>query len=132
MTVWLSAEDPRLADLERNVLTKLRRAMRVDVKYPLEGRTGLFDDDDRYGTIEYRLGKKQTVNRSTTEAIVVETICELAGIAAPVAEESTYGGHPLRAQPRGAGWIFYVAWPAVTLLVAWWSRRTGRSSRRTG
>ncbi len=132
MTVWLSAEDPRLADLESNVLTKLRRAMRVDVKYPLEGRTGLFDDDDRYGTIEYRLGEKRTVNRSTTEAIVIGTICELAGIAAPVAEESTYGGHPLRAQPRGAAWIFYVAWPVVTLLAAWWMRRAGRRSRRTG
>jgi hypothetical protein len=125
MTVRLSSEDPRLADLENNVLVKLRRAMRVDVRYPLEGRTGLFDDDTNYGTIEYRLGEKRAVNRSTTEAIVIGTICELAGIAVPSAEESAYAGHPLRAQPRGAAWIFYVVWPAVTLLAARRSRRTG-------
>ena len=125
MTVWLSSEDPRLADLENNVLTKLRRAMRVVVKYPLEGRTGLFDDDQHYGTIEYRLGAKQVVNRSTTEAIVLETIFELAGVPAPKTEESAYGGHPLRAEPRGAAWIFYGVWPLVTLLAARRSRRTG-------
>ena len=125
MTVRLSPEDPRLTDLEDNVLVKLRREMRVDVHYPLQGRTGLFDDDARYGTIEYRLGEKRAVNRSTTEAIVIGTICELAGISTPSAEEPAYAGHPLRAQPRGAAWIFYVIWPVVTLLAARRSRRTG-------
>jgi hypothetical protein len=118
LTVWLSAEDPRLADLETNVLTKLRRAMRVNVRYPLAGRTALFDDDDRYGTIEYSLGEKHATNRSTTEAIVVETICELAGVPAPAAEESSYPGYPLRAAPRGT-WLFYVAWPVVIAVLAW-------------
>jgi hypothetical protein len=125
LTVRLAPEDPRLADLENNVLVKLRREMRVDVHYPLAGRTGLFDDDARYGTIEYRLGEKRAVNRSTTEAIVIGTICELAGVAVPSAEEPEYGGHPLRARPRGAAWIFYAILPAITLLAARRSRRTG-------
>lgn len=126
MTVWLSSEDPRLTDLENNVLVRLRRAMRVHVDYPLEGRTALFENDERYGTIEYALGKRRSVNRSTTEAIVLETIFGLAGAPAPAPEESSYPGYPLRAQARGAGWIFYVVWPLATLLLA------GLRSRRTG
>jgi hypothetical protein len=119
LTVWLSSEDPRLADLESNTLLKLRRTMRVHVTYPLEGRSALFENDDRYGTIEYRLGGRQTVNRSTTEAIVLETIFGLADVAAPAGEESPYPGYPLRAQPRGAAAVFYWVWPVLVLVVAW-------------
>ena len=105
LTVWLSAEDPRLADLEANTLLKLRRTMRVHVAYPLEGRSALFENDDRYGTIEYSLGGRKTVNRSTTEAIVLETIFSLARVPVPPAEESSYPGYPLRSQPRGGGGV---------------------------
>lgn len=126
MTIWLSAEDPRLSDLEQNTLLKLRRAMDLRVAYPLAGRTALFDNDERYGTIEYRLGGREAVNRSTTEAIVLETIFGLAGVATPQREESSYAGHPLRAQPRGAAGIFYFAWPLATLIAArLCNRRTG-------
>lgn len=129
MTVWLSSEDPRLADLENNVLVRLRRAMRVDVRHPLEGRTALFENDARYGTIEYRLGSKQSVNRSTTEAIVLETIFGLAGVQAPPPQESSYPGYPLRAEPRGAGWIFYAIWPVAIAVIA---ARAALRNRRTG
>jgi ABC-2 type transport system permease protein len=122
LTVWLSAEDPRLADLESHTLVKLRRAIRTRVAYPLEGRSALFENDDRYGTVEYRLGRRQAVNRSTTEAIVLETIFGLGGVAVPRPEQSAYPGYPLRAQPRGAGVIFYLAWPVLTLAIAWRSR----------
>jgi ABC-2 type transport system permease protein len=127
LTIWLSPEDPRLADLESNTLVKLRRSMRMRVAYPLEGRTALFDSDDRYGTIEYALGGKHAVNRSTTEAIVLGTIFELAGVRAPALEESSYPGYPLRAQPRGAGAVFYLVWPVLVVLIA-----LARRIRRTG
>jgi hypothetical protein len=119
MTVWLAAEDPRLSDLENNVLVRLRRSMDVRVVYALEGRTGLFENDDRYGTIEYTLGGRREVNRSTTEAIVLETILSLAGIPAPAPVESVYGGYPLRAEPRGAAGTFYLAWPLIVVGMAW-------------
>jgi len=125
MTVYLSAEDPRLSDLESSVLAKLRRTMDVRVVYPLAGRSGLFDNDERYGTIEYALGTRRAVNRSTTEAIVLETIGELAGIQAPPAEESSYAGWPLRATPRGAAVLFYAIWPLAVVIAARRSRRTG-------
>jgi hypothetical protein len=113
LTVWLAAEDPRLNDLESNVLVRLRRAMDVRVSYPLEGRTGLFENDSRYGTIEYALGGKRAVDRSTTEAIVLETIYSMAGVPVPPPVESTYGGYPLRAEPRSATWLFYLIWPLI-------------------
>jgi ABC-type transport system involved in multi-copper enzyme maturation permease subunit len=115
LKVWLSPEDPRLADLESNTLLRLRRAIRVHVVYPLQGRTALFENDDRYGTIEYTLGGRKAVNRSTTEAIVLETILGLASVPAPPPQESSYPGYPLRAQPRGAAALFYLAWPVFIL-----------------
>jgi len=123
ITVWLAAEDPRMNDFERNVLVKLKRTMSIRVNYPLEGRSGLFGD--RYGEIEYRLGSRTTVNRSTTEEIVIETICELARVPVPQHSESAYTGYPLAARPAGAAWIFYGVWPLVILLAARRSRRTG-------
>jgi hypothetical protein len=79
ITIYLAAEDPRMADFSNNVLIKLRRAMRdVRVTTPFGARSALFENDDRYGTIVYRLGKKVAVGRSTTEAIVLETIYGLA------------------------------------------------------
>jgi len=126
ITVWLAAEDPRMNDFERNVLVKLKRTMSIRVNYPLEGRTGLFGD--QYGQIEYRLGGRTVVNRSTTEEIVLETIDELAGVPVPPHSESAYTGYPLRdglENPSYVYVIFYALWPIVILLAARRSRRTG-------
>jgi ABC-type transport system involved in multi-copper enzyme maturation permease subunit len=132
ITVFLAAEDPRMADFESNVLVKLRRAVpRLDVRYPLAGRSGLFDDDERYGEIHYTLGAKSVVSRSTTEEIVLETIDNLAGLRAPAPTPSTYPGYPLAKRPTGAGVVFYLVWPLATLL-AWLIARRAPRSRRTG
>jgi ABC-type transport system involved in multi-copper enzyme maturation permease subunit len=124
ITVFLSSEDPRMTDFENNVLLKLRRSMDdVNVIYPLAGRSGLFENDARYGSIVYRLGAKSTMNRSTTEEIVLDTIYDLAGLRAPSREASTYPGYPLAKRAGGAGWVFYVLWPAV-LVAVFVSRRS--------
>ena len=126
ITVYLSSEDPRMMDFENNVLLKLRRSMRdVTVIYPLAGRSGLFENDARYGTIEYRLGAKSAMNRSTTEEIVLDTIYDVAGVRAPAREASAYAGYPLAKKPTGAPLVFYVLWP-VALMLTW------RSSRSAG
>lgn len=124
ITIWLSAEDPRMNDFERNVLVKLRRTMDVRVTYPLEGSSGLFGD--KYGDIEYRMGGRTAVSKSTTEEIVLETIYGLARVPVPPHSESAYTGYPLAAQPRGAAVVFYVVWPIVISLLGL------RRSRRTG
>src|SRR3954454_2987090 len=119
ITVYLSSEDPRMTDFENNVLLKLRRSMRdVTVIYPLAGRSGLFENDARYGTIEYRLGAKSAMSRSTTEEIVLDTIYDLAGVRAPAREASTYAGYLLAKRPNGAASVFYLLWPLI-VLAAW-------------
>jgi hypothetical protein len=124
ITVYLSSEDPRMMDFENNVLLKLRRSMRdVTVIYPLAGRSGLFENDARYGTIEYRLGAKSAMSRSTTEEIVLDTIYDLAGVRASPREASTYAGYPLAKKPTGAAVVFYVLWPAVLVAVFLIGRR---------
>jgi ABC-2 type transport system permease protein len=131
ITAWLAAEDPRLNDFERNVLVKLRRALpSVDVRYPYAGRSALFENDSRYGTIEYTIAGRHAVSRSTTEEIVLDTIYGLAGVRAPARSESTYGGYPLVAQPRGAATLFYVVWPLAVIAARVIARRP--RSRRTG
>jgi ABC-2 type transport system permease protein len=125
ITIFLAAEDPRMNDFDRNVLVKLRRSIaHLHVEYPYAGRSGLFEEDQRYGEILYRLGPKTTTSRSTTEEIVVETIATLAGLPVPPLTESTYPGYPLAKHPTGAAVVFYLLWPLIVLAL--------RRSRRTG
>jgi len=129
ISVWLSPEDPRMNDFERNILVRLRRTVpHLREIYPLEGRTGLFSD---YGQIEYRIGDRRVMSRSTTEEIVLETIYALARVPAPPHSEGAYAGYPLA---KGDGLenpsciVFYALWP-LTVLAAW---RFVRRSPRTG
>lgn len=134
VTVYLAAEDPRLADLERGVLAKLQRTMReVDVTYAARGRSGLFErPDEHYGEIWYQLGDRREMTRSTTDEIVLETIYRLSGRTPPGADtEAPYRGYPLAARIPGTPWIFFVAWP-LSVMIGWWAaRRPGVSRRRS-
>jgi len=113
----LAAEDPRANDYERNVLTKLRRTLRdLRVEYPYAGRTALFENDDRYGTIVYRVRGKEAVSRSTTEEIVLDELETLAGLTPPERGEAMYPGYPLDASPRGAAVLFHAVWPLLVLV----------------
>jgi len=124
--VFLAAEDPRLMDLDRNILSKLQRILpNVAIEYAAHSRSGLFEgSSDHYGEVWYELGGRRVMSRSTTEPIVLETIFKLAGVTPPVhSEESAYSGHPLAATPIGAGWIYYVLWPLAVGLAGWWHFR---------
>ena len=134
ITVYLAPEDPRLADLERGVLRKLRRTMRdVDVRYTARGGTGLFvRPGEHYGEVWYALGGRSAMSRSTTEPIVLETIYAIAGITPPTPDTTpAYPGYPLAARPRGAAWLLYLAWPLVVIASWWFSRRPRRLSAPT-
>ena len=128
ITVYLAPEDPRLADLERGVLRKLRRTMRdVDVRYAARGGTGLFvRPGEHYGEVWYALDGRNAMSRSTTEPIVLETIYTIAGITPPTPNGApAYPGYPLAARPRGAAWLLYLVWP-LAVIAAWWSSRRPR------
>jgi ABC-2 type transport system permease protein len=129
--VYLSPEDPKLTDLEQNVLAKLRRVLpRFDVTYAAQSRTGLFEDaDSHYGEIWYQVGPQRDLVRSTIEPVVLAKIYELAGVAAPAGKsESSYPGYPLAASTRGAAPLFFIAWPLFVGLAYAASRGRWRSS----
>jgi len=122
ITVNLAPEDPRLLDLDQEILSKLVRVVpHVEIDYAGRSRTGLFEgSQEHYGEIWYRLGARQVMSHSTTPEIVLETIYNLAGIAPPShAGEIPYQGHPLAAEPAGAAWIFYLLWPLVVMIGGW-------------
>ena len=131
VVVYLAAEDPRLTDLERGVLAKLKRVMpRVEVVYAAQSRSGLFErPNEHYGEIYYELGGRRTMLRSTTEPIVLETLYELAGRTPPApSNEPSYPGYPLSARAVLAPWVFFVFWP-LGVVVAWWSITRPKLSR---
>jgi hypothetical protein len=118
VTANLAVEDPRWADLDRNVLSKLDRTLpSMTVEQVAHSRTGLFEGD-HYGEVWYEIGGRRAMTRSATEAIVLETIFMLAQVPQPVRDESPYPGHPLAAQPRGATAVYYFAWPLVVAAMA--------------
>jgi ABC-2 type transport system permease protein len=120
ITVFLAAEDPRLMDLDRNILSKLRRLLpQVEIDYAARSRAGLFEGE-HYGEVWYELGGRRVMSRSTTEPIVLETLYRLAQVPPPPhPDEPLYAGHPLAVQPRGAAVTYYAVWPLVVLLGAW-------------
>lgn len=134
VTVYLAAEDPRLTDLDRGVLAKLRRTMKsVSVEYAAQSRSGLFENSNgRYGEVWYELAGKKEMNRSSTEEIVLETLYRLAGVAAPTSvEEPAYRGYPLAKRMAAAPWIFFVAWPILVGL-AWWRATVSKGREQRG
>ncbi|MGZ3461560.1 MAG: hypothetical protein ACXU86_23975, partial [Archangium sp.] len=69
ISVHLAPEDPRLLDLERGVLDKLRRVMpELEVSYTARSHSGLFEEEG-YGEIWYALGARRVMIRSLTEPI---------------------------------------------------------------
>ena len=138
VTVNLAAEDPRLFDLERGVLEKLRRVLPdLTVRRTAQSRSGLFESGGRYGEIWYQVGDRRAMVRSTIEAVVLEELYRLARVAPPAAGgEPAYPGYPLRGGFDGAPWIFYAAWPAGVIVAFLWTRgrwrkRWSESARQT-
>ena len=125
----LAPEDPRRFDLEHRALSKLRRVMpKLQVRYVSATSIGLFEQTAaHYGEIWYDLGGRKTMSRLTTAENVLETIYDLAGVAAPVEpgidDESIFRGHPLAVPPKGAAAVFYGIWPALIVAGAFLVRR---------
>jgi ABC-type transport system involved in multi-copper enzyme maturation permease subunit len=125
ITVHLGPSDPRRADLEQAVLRKLQRVMpAVQVHYAAQSSTGLFAGaGSQYGEVWYAMHGKQVMSKSSTPAIVLETIYQLAGVPVPTAVAGDYPGYPARI--TAAPWelaLAFIAWP-VGVLWLWWRRR---------
>lgn len=129
VTVRLTPEDPRLLDLERNVLDKLARVM-PGITIRVVGGDGAMGTpgEDRYGLIEFDLappaGARHAETRSTSPREILPLIFALAGVA-PAAEAASpdYPGYPLVTDARAVAiWFFFLL--PVLIGLSWW--RWGR------
>jgi ABC-2 type transport system permease protein len=125
-TVHLAREDPRYADLQRNVLAKLERAM-PNMSISLAGERQSFPTnggEDRYGEVEYIYAGRSDVSRSTSPREILPMLYGLAGVSPPAsAPASDYPGYPLVADRRVALLWFFLGLPLCIALGWWWSRR---------
>jgi len=129
ITVHLAPEDPRYADLRRNVLAKLERVMpRVTIRLASSGQTIVGSStEESYGEVEYSYGGRSAKSRSTSHREVLPILYQLAGwpIPAPVVG-AEYTGYPLVADARVTlPWLFAVL-PLSILLSWWWVSRSPR------
>lgn len=123
--VHLAQEDPRRVDLDRRVIAKLRRLLpHVEVRYIATTSTGMFEQaSPHYGEIWYAIDGKKAMSRAVTEEGALEAIYSLSGTAPAPETDEPFRGHPLAANPSGAGTLFYALWPAAVLVAALLSRR---------
>jgi ABC-2 type transport system permease protein len=125
VTVHLAPEDPRYADLQRNVLAKLERAMpKVSIGLA-GGQQGLAASmgDERYGEVEYTYGARSDVSRSTSPREILPMLYGLARVSPPTpAPGSDYPGYPLVAIELVALPWFFFGLPLWIALAWWWSR----------
>jgi hypothetical protein len=133
VTVHLAPEDPRYADLQRNVLAKLERVL-PNLSIRLAGGRQNFATsagEDGYGEIEYTYGGRSDISRSTSPREVLPLLYGLAGVDPPApAPGSDYPGYPLIAGGRATLLWFFCGLP-LCIAIAWWrSRRLPTNHRK--
>jgi ABC-2 type transport system permease protein len=132
VTVHLAAEDPRYADLQRNVLAKLERAMptvSVALGRPRQGFSS-GGGDESYGEVEYVYGNRSDISRSTSPREILPLLYALAGVSPPSPSPGgEYPGYPLVASADAALVWFFGGLPLLIVLCWWWIRRPPALSR---
>ena len=131
VTVHLAPEDPRYADLQRNVLAKLERAM-PNVSATLAGQRQSFSggsSDESDGEVEYVYGNRSDISRSTSPREILPLLYALAGVSLPAPTPgSEYSGYPLVASADAALFWFFGGLPLLIVLCWWWIRRPPSNS----
>ena len=126
-TVHMAPEDPRYADLQRNVLAKLERAM-PNVSVTLAGPRQGFSSgssDESYGEVEYVYSNRSDISRSTSPREILPLVYALAGVSPPSPTPGgEYPGYPLVASAEVALFWFFGGLPLLIVLCWWWTRRS--------
>jgi ABC-type transport system involved in multi-copper enzyme maturation permease subunit len=126
-TVHMAPEDPRYADLQRNVLAKLERAM-PNVSVTLAGPRQGFSSgssDESYGEVEYVYSNRSDISRSTSPREILPLVYALAGVSPPSPTPGgEYPGYPLVASAEVALFWFFGELPLLIVLCWWWTRRS--------
>jgi ABC-2 family transporter len=124
--VHLAPEDPRYADLQRNVLAKLERAMPNVTIRLAGGRQSLSSNarDAAYGEVEYAYGARSDRSSSTSPREILPLLYGLAGVQSPPpVSAGEYPGYPLMANGYVALPWFFGGLPLLIGLGWWWHRR---------
>jgi hypothetical protein len=124
VTVHLASSDPRLVDLDRKVLARLKRAMpRVSIRIAEPGQANPFGaaGDEDYGEIVLTYHGKSATTRSTGAGEILPILYELAGVGLPEAGAASADepGYPLVANASNAAIWFYGMQP-LAFAAAWW------------
>jgi hypothetical protein len=130
VTVHMAFSDPRLVDLDRKVLARLKRAMPwVAVRIAEPGQTNPFGTagDEAYGEIVLSYHGKSATTRSTGAGEILPILYELAGVTspAPSAPGPDEPGYPLVADASNAAVWFYGVQP-LAFAVMWWLAAANR------
>jgi len=125
VSVHLAPEDPRYADLQRNVLAKLDRAMpNVSISLASGRQSFSTGTGESYGEIEYVYGGRSDVSRSTSPREILPLIYSLAGVSPPAPMPGgEYPGYPLVASADATLFWFFGGLPLLVALCWWWIRR---------
>ncbi|SDF91904.1 ABC-type transport system involved in multi-copper enzyme maturation, permease component [Bradyrhizobium brasilense] len=128
ISVRLAPEDPRYADLQRNVLSKLERTMpNVSVWLADSRHYATGSSDESYGQVEYTYRDRSDVSRSTSPREILPLIYGLAGVSRPSPiSGGEYPGYPLVVGANVALLWFCGALPLLIALGWWRSRRPRR------
>ena len=132
VTVHLAPEDPRYADLQRNVLAKLARTLPHVTIRLASGRYTLARsaEDEAYGEVEYVYDARSATSRSTSPREVLALLYDLAQVPVPTAAATDeYPGYPLVANGQVILPWFCGGLPLVIVLTWWWTRRPPRLDR---
>jgi len=133
VTVHMATSDPRLVDLDRKVLARLKRAMpRVTVRIADSSQTTLGTSDGAdYGEIAMTYHGRSATTRSTGAGEILPMLYELAGVSSPA--PGTTGpdepGYPLVADASNSAIWFYGIEP-FAFAAAWWFAAGRRIPRR--
>jgi hypothetical protein len=134
VTVHLAPEDPRYADLQREVLAKLARTLPHVTIRLASGRRTLTSSagEEAYGEVEYAYGARAATTRSTSPREVLPLLYDLAQVPVPTATATAeYPGYPFVANGQATLLWFCGGLPLVIVLTWWWARRPPRLDRMT-
>jgi ABC-2 type transport system permease protein len=126
ISVNLASNDSRLADLDRNVLSKLPRVMpRVTISYPETSSTALLGGTTgaNYGQVTYTYGTKQGISRATTARELLPLIEALDGRNVTQDKTIAYPGYPLVTSAEGSSLLFYLFLPVLAVAGWWYNQR---------
>ena len=129
VTVHLAPEDPRYADLRRNVLSKLERTLpNLTVRLTGDRQSVLGSSgDESYGLIDYDYDGRLASSRSTSHREVLPLLYGLAGVPIPPpAAGEDYPGYPLVATADASLAWFLCGLPLLIVATWWWSQRPPR------